>query len=1429
MRERLNRYLPDIGIIVFLLIVPLLTFFPQTVGGKTLVPVDNLYQWEPYASLAGEVGVGRPHNGLLSDLILENTVWKQFIRQQLSEGEIPLWQPYIAGGAPFLAAGQSSPLYPFSVIFLIMPLTAAYGWFTVSQLWLAGVCMYIFVRVLGVRQLGGLIAALTYQLSGFFLVSVVFPMIIATAAWLPFELAMVELTIRQSKTLGDRPATIPWVALGAIGLGTALLAGHVEASYFTLLVMGFYAAWRLTADLITRWREPGKWKWLLIRGVWLLVLVGMGLALGAVQILPAYELASRSFREGAVTLEQVRGWAYPARRVLAFLMPNFFGSPAHHTYFDLFRWQYVPVTANAAGDPIDNTHWGIKNYVEGGAYLGLLPMALALIAVVHWLYARIRRGKARLAPEKHIGNEQPGRPYRALFATLAALSVSFVFGTPTYALLYYGLPFINQSHSPFRWVWPLTLSVAVLAGFGADILQAMWRSKDAEDVQNRPPETLPHHLAYYLGWGSIYAGAVILVGLVASRLLYGAIEGTVQRVFEGLALAPTAFPDGRAFYSYQFRNVSLFAKMLIATGIVLRVSQCGIYLPERFNRRPVWEALAVGVVTLDLGIAITGFFPAADPALLEVMPPSIAWLREQAGIGNGEAEVTGESPPQPWRFVVYEEPGADTMNSNIGWLHGLQDASGYDSLIPGQYADYMQIIQPQTDLPYNRIAPIYSDHPDALNSPLLDLLNVKYVVSEIEINNPKYELAYEDEAVLIYENLAVMPRAFTLPASSTVYYAEDDQANLPPFDEEARRLDVRHYVLVALGDEIPPIQENLLVGLRGNPGAATITVYTANELWIDVQVDEESWLVVTDSTFPGWRAWVREWGADDDAEQETTIWLVDGNFRGVLLEPGTWTIRMKYSPDLVKLGAFTSFMAGMVIIFAVGVWGWRYAYRESDEASDMRRIAKNSLTPIVLNLFNGGIQFAFAFIMLRILGPEGSGKYQYAIVIWSWFEIIANFGLDTLLMREVARSREDGNRYLINTGILRLALAILGIPLLAAFIAIRQNLPGTDPLAADTITAIWVLYAGLFLATLNKGLTGLFYAYEKAEYTAALQTVSTFLVAMLGVIALLMGFGIVGLAGVSIIVNAIQFIVLGTLAVRLFFVPRLTFDWALQRGAISESFPLMLNHLLSTLFFRIDIILLEALTNAIVVGWYSVVYKWILAINVIPAFFTQALFPVLSRQAAEDRAAVKRSYIFSVKLLSLVSMPTAVVTTLLAYILVGFLGGPKFLPHGAIALQIFVWSIPIGWINSVTNYVIIALNRQRVLTWAFVIGVVFNVATNLVFIPLYSYPAAAVITIFSELVLLIAFYIILAQEIGAVPWVRILWRIVAATALMSGATWALASVHIVLALLGGVVVYSAAVVLLRPLDAGEMARIAEIMPEGLRTRVMRREGASEVA
>jgi O-antigen/teichoic acid export membrane protein len=136
-----------------------------------------------------------------------------------------------------------------------------------------------------------------------------------------------------------------------------------------------------------------------------------------------------------------------------------------------------------------------------------------------------------------------------------------------------------------------------------------------------------------------------------------------------------------------------------------------------------------------------------------------------------------------------------------------------------------------------------------------------------------------------------------------------------------------------------------------------------------------------------------------------------------------------------------------------------------------------------------------------------------------------------------------------------------------------------------------------------------------------------------------------------------------------------------------------------------------------------------------------------------------------------------------------------------------VWSIPIGWINSVTNYVLIAVNQQRFLTRAFAIGLTFNLIANLIFVPLYDYRAAAIITIFSEFVLLASFYIGIRRHLAPVPWVSLLWRPALAGALMVGLGLGLWRMNGLLALLVSLGAYALALMMLGAFGPDEVALI----------------------
>ena len=573
-----------------------------------------------------------------------------------------------------------------------------------------------FLRALGVNRRGAGLAGIVYQLSGFMIASAVFPMMVAAAVWLPLVLWMIENILRGRSLWIFRGTALLWVAIGALALGCNILAGHIELTIYTLLIAGYYAAFRLVLEFARRWRRTGSppLRWAFSAAIWLLALVALGIGLAALQLIPLYEFVGSNWRAERSSLETALGYAHPIRDFAQFLLPNVYGSPAHQSYVDVFSGELVSDLRDAAGASRDFIYWGIKNYVEGALYVGVLPLAFAAFALLTgW-----RRGWAS---------------WLALFGLLAGAALSFMFGAATYSLVFQ-LPGMNQLNSPFRWVFALTLATAALAGIGLHLLCEVggrWR-----------------RVALLFGLAQLVAGLGLLLGVAAIQAEFARFEPLLNRLVTELAGADRAFADGRMFFSYLQPQLLTLGGLLLVGGV--------LFLGLAWRRSWLWASLALIVTAVDLLIASYGFNPASDPLLLDFKPPAIEFLQGQAG---------------RFRVTSLERPGdGPILPPNTGMRFGIDDIRGYDSIIPAAYVATMRALQPQHLLAHNQIAPLYTDESRSpagyqrlLRSDLLRLLNVRYALTapDFEMRVPGWSEVYRQE-VAIWENESVMPRAFAV-------------------------------------------------------------------------------------------------------------------------------------------------------------------------------------------------------------------------------------------------------------------------------------------------------------------------------------------------------------------------------------------------------------------------------------------------------------------------------------------------------------------------------------------------------------------------------------------------------------------------------------------------------------------------------------------
>ena len=242
---------------------------------------------------------------------------------------------------------------------------------------------------------------------------------------------------------------------------------------------------------------------------------------------------------------------------------------------------------------------------------------------------------------------------------------------------------------------------------------------------------------------------------------------------------------------------------------------------------------------------------------------------------------------------------------------------------------------------------------------------------------------------------------------------------------------------------------------------------------------------------------------------------------------------------------------------------------------------------------------------------------------------------------------------------------------------------------------------------------------------------------------------------------------------------------------------MFINSLLQGLFFKIDALLLPGMAGDVAAGTYAAAYKVSEGAGIFQSSFTLALFPRLSRDADLSHA-----YRLALRALLQLGFPLAVGVALLSEPIVALVGGRQYLPDSATALAILICYLPLSYINGLTQYVLIATGKQRLLTGAFAVALAFNLAANLLLIPRFGFVGAAWVTVASEIVLLVPFRLAAASVTRGVSLLSESWAPVLATALMTPVVWWLRdAIHPLVAIPAGAAIYALALWTLGGIDA----------------------------
>jgi len=212
----------DVGAAAFLAGLAVLYYWPLTIQGRVLPSFDSLVYFYPQAV---------------------------YLAERLREGQIPLWNPFIFAGVPFLANSQVGALYPPNWLYVVGPVSIVYAWLVVVHVWWLSLTSYFLGRVsLGLGRPGSLFAAIAIAFGGFVGGMSGHLNQLEAFSWTPLVVLVLE---RAAARLDRRIALV-----AAIPLSFCALAGHSQVLYVT----GVLAELAAGSRLVEHWWAKPPWR-----------------------------------------------------------------------------------------------------------------------------------------------------------------------------------------------------------------------------------------------------------------------------------------------------------------------------------------------------------------------------------------------------------------------------------------------------------------------------------------------------------------------------------------------------------------------------------------------------------------------------------------------------------------------------------------------------------------------------------------------------------------------------------------------------------------------------------------------------------------------------------------------------------------------------------------------------------------------------------------------------------------------------------------------------------------------------------------------------------------------------------------------------------------------------------------------------------------
>jgi hypothetical protein len=332
---------------------------------------------------------------------------KLFWADAIRSGQIPLWDPFLHGGQPFLAEPANSTFYPTNALFLILPPLTAFNVNLVLHFVLCAGAMYFLARVIGISQAGAFVAGAVYALCGYVLSSANLMVLLQALPWAPLLLAAAHLSF----TDGRRR----WFVIAAIAGALPLLSGAAEMAAMSFAMTGLWCV--VVPKRVSLLRR--------VTGVAAIFAFSIGLSFA--QTIPAFEVIRNSTRAQKIGFNAFAQWSVSPNRLPELVVPGFFG----------------PTDTLSRDD-----YWGARHE------LGFPYILSIYFGAVTVLLAAVGARKSALLT----------------LCSIAGITLSLGGYLSFFEFLYDYVPLIGIFRFPVKALQLVILPMALLAGHGVDAL-----------------------------------------------------------------------------------------------------------------------------------------------------------------------------------------------------------------------------------------------------------------------------------------------------------------------------------------------------------------------------------------------------------------------------------------------------------------------------------------------------------------------------------------------------------------------------------------------------------------------------------------------------------------------------------------------------------------------------------------------------------------------------------------------------------------------------------------------------------------------------------------------------------------------------------------------------------------------------------------------